>query len=150
MRNKETDIKKLLKQSLEDLSFFLNHKWRHSILPVLLLWYQQPPMEKSLPGTTQEINMAKGCVCVCVDFTQRRGADKSVTSKHDAGVLTWNENQQKKIKHKHEEKKKKNNHHDHVTLTERMVVFFTTGRRAHSPHSYLERPWHRCWWRTWS
>lgn len=26
----------------------------------------------------------------------------------------------------------------------------TIGRRGHSRHSYLEKPWHRCWWRTWS
>lgn len=26
----------------------------------------------------------------------------------------------------------------------------TTGRRGHSQYSYLEKPWHRCWWRTWS
>jgi len=26
----------------------------------------------------------------------------------------------------------------------------TTGRRGHSRHSYLERPRHICWWRTWS
>lgn len=26
----------------------------------------------------------------------------------------------------------------------------TTDRTWHSRHSYLERPWHRCWWRTWS
>lgn len=26
----------------------------------------------------------------------------------------------------------------------------TTGRKGRSRHSYLERPWHRCWWRTWS
>lgn len=26
----------------------------------------------------------------------------------------------------------------------------TTGRRGHSRRSYLEKPWHRCWWQTWS
>lgn len=26
----------------------------------------------------------------------------------------------------------------------------TTCRRGRSPHSYLGRPWRRCWWRTWS
>lgn len=26
----------------------------------------------------------------------------------------------------------------------------TTDRKEHSRHNYLERPWHRCWWRTWS
>lgn len=26
----------------------------------------------------------------------------------------------------------------------------TTGRRGHIRHSYLRRPWHRYWWRTWS
>lgn len=26
----------------------------------------------------------------------------------------------------------------------------TTDNKSHIPYSYLERPWHRCWWQTWS
>lgn len=34
--------------------------------------------------------------------------------------------------------------------TETWHCWVTTGRKERSQHSYLEKPWHICWWRTWN
>lgn len=121
-------------------------------------------MEKLHPSSTPEINIATTCACMIqCEFTQAKHnfqkqskgchdtENQGFSSDYHMRTKTTDNNKYNTMRTKVSKKKKQQQHKYAWKECEwRWQSLVTTDRREHSRHNYLGRPWHRCWWRTWS